>query len=85
MDDSQIAIAEYYYEERGGLESFARMHDRSSAMIDGYNLGDGSRAYVSDSANTATTLASGVVTRRRMIGRDPNNQDVESQIGRAHV
>lgn len=78
MDDSQIAIAEYYYEERGGLESFARMHDRSSAMIEGYDLGDGLRTYVSDSANTATTLASGVVTRRRMIGRDPNNQDVES-------
>jgi len=80
MDDSQIAIAEHYYEELGGLESFVRMHDRTSAMVDGYNLGDGSRAYVSDSANTATTLASGVVTRRRMIGRDADNQDVESLI-----
>ena len=80
MDDSQIAIAEHYYEELGGLESFVRMHDRSSAMIEGYDLGDGLRTYVSDSANTATTLASGVVTRRRMIGRDADNQDVESLI-----
>jgi hypothetical protein len=45
MDDSQIAIAEHYYEELGGLESFVRMHDRSSAMIEGYDLGDGLSSY----------------------------------------
>jgi len=68
MDDQQISIARNYLVGAAGRLSIDNMALRSSSQILTIeNKVDGKPVYVGDSANTATTMASGVITSRGRI------------------
>jgi len=68
MDDQQITIARNYLEGANGQLLLDSMPLRAAAQVLAIeNEVDGSPVYVSDSANTATSIATGTVTSRARI------------------
>lgn len=66
MDDVQITIARNYLVGAEGRLLLDRMHLRSSVQVLSIDE-QGRRNYVADSANTATAMATGIVTSRGRI------------------
>ena len=68
MDEQQVTIARNYLEGAGGELLLDRMPLRSaSQVLTITDSEDGKPVYVADSANTATSIATGVVTSRGRI------------------
>jgi alkaline phosphatase len=76
MDDQQITIARNYLKGAAGRLLLDELPVRSTAQVlstqDSVN---GKPVYVSDSANTATSLATGVVTSRGRISTTPGSDE----------
>lgn len=80
MDDHQITIARNYLAGAQGRITLDKMAIRSTAQVLTVSDKDPSRpVYVADSANSATSLATGVVTSRGRIGTTAKtDQDLET-------
>lgn len=82
MDDQQVTIARNYLAGNKGTLLLDRMPYRGAVQIVTVNEGDPSQpVYVADSANTATSMATGGVTSPSRIGTTPGtDQALESII-----
>ena len=80
MDDQQITIARNYLVGASGRMSLDSLPVRSTAQVLTVDEADPSLAvYVADSANSATSIASGITTSRGRVGTSAgNDQDVET-------
>jgi alkaline phosphatase len=78
MDDQQITIARNYLVGADGRMSLDTLPVRSAAQVLTVDEADPSRAvYVADSANSATSIASGITTSRGRLGtRAGSDEDV---------
>ncbi|MBT4522861.1 MAG: alkaline phosphatase [Halieaceae bacterium] len=74
MDDHQITIARNYLVGASGHLALDQMALRSTSQIlTTEDKSDGKPVYVADSANTATTMATGVITSRGRIATAPGS------------
>ena len=80
MDEQQITIARNYLHGASGRLLLDQMPLRSNSQILATENNESGRpVYVSDSANTATSMATGVVTSRRRIATTAgSDQDLET-------
>ena len=80
MDEQQITIARNYLVGAGGRLPMDEMPLRSvSQILTTQDLANGKPVYVADSANTATSLATGQVTSRgRISTRAGTDQNIET-------
>jgi alkaline phosphatase len=80
MDEQQITIARNYLRGASGRLLLDQMPLRSNSQILAVEDNDtGSPVYVADSANTATSMATGAVTARRRIATTAgSDQDLET-------
>tara|TARA_B110000858_G_scaffold49124_1_gene56631 strand:+ start:4151 stop:5653 length:1503 start_codon:yes stop_codon:yes gene_type:complete len=77
MDDHQITIARNYLVGNKGTLLLDRMPYRGAVQIVTADEGDPSKPrYVSDSANTATSMATGAVTSPSRIGTTPGTDQI---------
>ncbi|MDP6978945.1 MAG: alkaline phosphatase [Myxococcota bacterium] len=85
MDDQQITIARNYLEGSRGVLSLDRLPVRSVAQVLTVSNEDPEQAiYVADSANTATSMATGVATSRGRISTTAgSDEDIKTIIERA--
>ncbi len=85
MDDQQITIARNYLVGANGRMTLDTLPVRSTAQVLTVDETDPSRAvYVADSANSATSIASGITTSRGRIGtRAGSDEDVVTVLERA--
>jgi alkaline phosphatase len=87
MDEQQITIARTYLKGAAGELLMDEMPQRSAVQIQSTtDAVDGKPVYVADSANTATTMATGVITSLGRIGTSPGaDQDVTNIVELAHA
>jgi len=72
MDEQQITIARNYLKGAAGQLQLDQLPVRSSMQIlTTEDQPDGKSVYVADSANTATSMATGVITSRGRISTSP--------------
>ena len=88
MDEQQITIARNYLKGAAGQLQLDQLPVRSSMQIlTTEDQPDGKSVYVADSANTATSMATGVITSRGRISTSPgNNEDLTTivELASAH-
>ena len=75
FDDQHVTMARNYLSGNGGMLLLDEQPIRAAVQIETVST-DGIPLYVADSANTATTLATGVVTNMGRIGTGPDDEDV---------
>lgn len=82
MDEQQITIARNYLKGAAGKLQLDQLPVRSSMQIlTTEDQPDGKSVYVADSANTATSMATGVITSRGRISTSPgNNEDLTTLV-----
>jgi alkaline phosphatase len=81
MDDQQLTIARNYLAGASGQLLLDTLPFRGVAQVLTVAEGaDGKPVYVADSANTATSMATGVVTSRGRIGTGPTDEDLTTII-----
>ncbi len=87
MDDQQVTIARNYLEGARGVLSLDTMPVRSVAQVLTVSNDDPEQViYVADSANTATSMATGVATSRGRISTTAHSdQDIKTIIERARA
>jgi len=87
MDDQQISIARNYLEGARGQLTLDSLPVRSAAHVLTVSNDDPDQVlYVADSANTATSMATGVVTSRgRLATTAGTDRDIETIIERAEA
>ncbi|MEP0201833.1 MAG: alkaline phosphatase [Halioglobus sp.] len=80
MDDQQITIARNYLQGAAGRLTLDELPHRGAVQVlTQENRVDGAPVYVADSANTATSLATGVVTSRGRIATSAgDDKDLET-------
>jgi alkaline phosphatase len=87
MDEQQITIARDYLKGAAGQLLLDEMPQRSAVQIQSTtDTVGGQPVYVADSANTATTLATGVITSLGRIGTSPgDDRDLTNILELAHA
>lgn len=74
FDDQHVTMARNYLAGQAGTLALDTLPVRSAVQIETVGA-NGQPLYVADSANTATTIASGVVTHIGRVGTDPEDAD----------
>ncbi|MEE4203193.1 MAG: alkaline phosphatase [Halieaceae bacterium] len=77
FDDQHVTMGRNYLEGAGGTLLLDQMPMRGALHIETVD-DDLKPVYVADSANTATTIATGVITQIGRIGTDPQDRDIET-------
>ena len=77
FDDQHVTMARNYLAGQGGTLTLDTLPVRGAVQVETVDT-SGQPLYVADSANTATTIASGVVTNIGRVGTAPDDADVQS-------
>ena len=75
FDDVHVTMGRNYLSGQGGTLTLDTMPFRGAVQVETVDE-NGTPIYVADSANTATSLASGYVTRIGRVGKDRNDESV---------
>lgn len=82
FDDQHVTMGRNYLAGLGGELTLDTLPVRSAVQIETTDA-SGAPVYVADSANTATSLASGVITEIGRVGTDASDQDSPTVLERA--
>jgi len=82
FDDQHVTMGRNYLAGQAGMLSLDTLPERSAVQVETVSAG-GQPLYVADSANTATTIASGVITNIGRVGTAPDDTDTLSIAERA--
>ena len=82
FDDQHVTMARNYLKGLSGSLILDTLPVRGAVQIETVDT-DGKPVYVADSANTATTLATGVVTNMGRVGTGPDDADAVTILERA--
>ena len=77
FDDQHVTMGRNYLEGQSGQLLLDTMPVRAAMQVETVDA-DGNRLYVADSANTATSIATGTITQIGRIGVDAEDQDQET-------
>ena len=75
FDDVHVTMGRNYLSGQGGTLTLDTMPFRGAVQVETVD-DNGTPIYVADSANTATTLATGFVTRIGRVGKDSDDESV---------
>ena len=77
FDDQHVTMGRNYLSSQSGTLILDKMPFRGAVQVETVDAA-GSAIYVADSANTATTLATGAVTRIGRVGKDRDDERVQT-------